>query len=679
VTTADPAPDVLPTSLLGDVDLHLFNEGSHLRLHDHLGAHPVEHEGTPGTHFAVWAPNAAEVSVIGEFNGWDPTAAPMTPRGMSGIWEAFVPGVGVGELYKYRIVSAASDHVVDKADPFAFHTQQAPATASVVWDLGYDWGDAEWMAERGARQAQQAPISIYELHMGSWRRGDDPDELMTYRDLADPLIEHVTELGFTHVEFLPVMEHPFYGSWGYQSTGYFAPSSRYGTPQDLMWLVDRLHQAGIGVILDWVPSHFPTDEFALGYFDGTHLYEHADPRQGFHPDWNSYIFNYTRHEVVSFLLSSAMYWLDRYHVDGIRVDAVASMLYLDYSREAGEWIPNAWGGNENVEAIEFLRRLNTEIYAAHPDVQTFAEESTAWPMVSRPVYVGGLGFGFKWDMGWMNDTLQYMQEEPINRKYHHDQLTFRSVYAFAENYCLPLSHDEVVHGKGSLLAKMPGDEWQQRANLRLLFGYMFTVPGKKLLFMGGEFGQEREWNHSHSLDWHLLDDDRHAGLQRWLGHVARLYRGEQALHELDTHPEGFEWLDASDWEQSIIAYLRRGHGTRDVLVVCNFTPVPRHGYRLGVPYAGFWRELANSDASEYGGSGQGNLGGLESTPVPSHGRLASLSLTLPPLSMVVLGGERTRSKVRSPRPVPSAPGPLTAPSGTVPGSGRPDQDATDDG
>ena len=677
MSTAQPASDALPTSQIGDVDLYLFNEGSHLRLHEVLGAHPTDRDGEAGTHFAVWAPNAASVSVVGDFNGWDGGAHPMQPRGVSGIWETFVPGIGVGEIYKYHVVSGDSDHVADKADPYALHSQVAPDNASKIWDLTYDWQDAEWMAQRGGRQAQQAPISIYELHLGSWRRGDDPEEFLTYRELADPLIEHVTNLGFTHVEFLPVMEHPFYGSWGYQSTGYFAPTARYGTPQDFMHLVDRLHQAGIGVILDWVPSHFPTDEFALGYFDGTHLYEHADPRQGFHPDWSSFIFNYSRNEVQSFLLSSALFWLERYHIDGIRVDAVASMLYLDYSRKEGEWIPNKWGGNENIEAIDFLRRLNTEIYAAFPDVQTFAEESTAWPMVSRPTYVGGLGFGFKWDMGWMNDTLSYMAEEPVNRKYHHDQLTFRSVYAFAENYCMPLSHDEVVHGKGALLDKMPGDDWQRRANLRLLFGYMFTSPGKKLLFMGSEFGQEREWNHNQSLDWHLLDDEGHAGLQRWLSHIAGLYRGEQALHELDSHPEGFEWIDASDWEQSIVAYLRRGRGTRDVLVACNFTPVPRHDYRLGVPYAGFWRELANSDAAEYGGSGLGNLGGIESTPVPSHGRVASLTLTLPPLSMVVLGGERARSSVRSPRPVPGSPGPMSAPSGTTPAHDRAPRADTD--
>ncbi|MBW3662872.1 MAG: 1,4-alpha-glucan branching protein GlgB [Actinobacteria bacterium] len=654
--TTSPSP-------LTEFDLHLFNEGSHLRLYEKLGAHPREVDGVAGTHFGVWAPGARSVSVLGDFNGWDQGATPLAARGVSGIWEGFVPDVGVGTTYKYHIVSEAHEgYEVDKADPFAFHTEVPPKTASKVWDLSYDWGDGEWMAQRGARQNLHAPISIYELHPGSWRRGDD-DETLSYRDLADPLIEHVTALGFTHVEFLPLMEHPFYGSWGYQTTGFFAPTSRYGTPQDLMWLIDRLHQAGIGVILDWVPSHFPTDEMGLAYFDGTHLFEHADPRQGFHPDWGSYIFNYGRHEVRSFLLSSAMYWLDRYHIDGIRVDAVASMLYLDYSRREGEWIPNQWGGNENIEAIEFLRRFNSEIYAAYPDVQTFAEESTAWPMVSRPTYIGGLGFGFKWDMGWMHDTLVYFSKEPVHRKYHHDQLTFRSIYAFGENYCLPLSHDEVVHGKGSLLAKMPGDDWQKYANLRALYGYMFTTPGKKLLFMSSEFGQWGEWNHSVSIDWHLLEQEQHAGLQRWLGHIAGLYRGERALHDLDCHPDGFEWLDASDWEQSIIAYLRRGRETETVLVVCNFTPGARHNYRVGVPHAGTWDEIANSDAEEYGGSGQGNLGAVEAVPVPYHGRPYSLNLTLPPLSVVALRGEP------SARPEPFEPTrrQLTgAPSGTTP-------------
>jgi 1,4-alpha-glucan branching enzyme len=650
-------------SLLSDDDVYLFNEGSHLRLYDHLGCHLVDRDGVSGAHFAVWAPNAASVAVIGDFNGWDPDSAPLAPRGSSGIWEGFVPEVARGATYKYRIVSNNQGYTVDKADPYAVHTETPPHTGSKVWPLDYDWGDADWMATRGPRNAHDAPVAIYEIHAGSWRhRVEDGNRPLTYRELAEPLIAHIHDLGFTHVEFLPLMEHPFYGSWGYQSTGYFAPSSRYGTPQDLMWLIDQLHQAGIGVLLDWVPSHFPTDEFALGYFDGTHLYEHADPRQGYHPDWSSWIFNYGRSEVQSFLLSSAMYWLDKYHIDGIRVDAVASMLYLDYSREDGEWVPNQWGGNENVAAINFLRRLNTEIYGNFPDVQTFAEESTAWPMVSRPTYVGGLGFGYKWDMGWMHDSLAYMSEEPIHRKYHHDQLTFRSIYAFTENYTLPLSHDEVVHGKGSLLTKMPGDGWQQFANLRLLFGYMFTTPGKKLLFMGGEFGQGREWDHGSSLDWHLLDIPLHAGLQRWVGDVARIYRDEPALHELDTQPDGFEWIDASDWEQSVVAFVRRGREGDTILVVCNFTPVPRHNYRLGVPHAGFWREVANSDATDYGGSGQGNLGGLESLPAPAHGRSHSVNLTLPPLGMVMLRGEPSQQpEIRTPTRRPRQ-----APSGTTP-------------
>ena len=646
-------------SVLTDFDIHLFNEGRHLRLYDKLGAHLA----ADGTTFAVWAPNAARVSVVGDFNGWNGDTHPLEPSGGSGIWVATIADVEQGHNYKYRIVSAADEgYTVDKADPYAFCTEVPPATGSRVWDLSYDWGDATWMAERGGRHSLHAPMSLYEVHLGSWRRSDD-NTMLGYRDLAGPLIEHLTDLGFTHVEFLPLMEHPFYGSWGYQTTGYFAPTSRYGSPQDLMWLIDQLHQAGIGVILDWVPSHFPTDEFALGYFDKTHLFEHADPRQGFHPDWNSWIFNYGRHEVRSFLMSSAMFWLDHYHADGIRVDAVASMLYLDYSREEGDWIPNQWGGNENVDAIELLRQLNTEIYAAHPDVQTFAEESTAWPMVSRPTHVGGLGFGLKWDMGWMHDTLAFLQEEPVHRKYHHDQLTFRSIYAFGENYCLPLSHDEVVHGKGSLLGKMPGDDWQRFANLRLLYGYQFTVPGKKLLFMGCEFGQRGEWSHDHSIDWHLLGEKDHAALQRWVGHIARTYGGERALHELDCHPSGFEWIDAGDWEQSIVAFARRGSGEETVLVVCNFTPVPRHNYRVGVPHAGRWVEIANSDAKEYGGSGQGNLGGLEAAPVPYHGRAWSLNVTLPPLAIVLLRGQTPQARgLEAARTT----GPMTAPSSTTP-------------
>ena len=636
----DETPDVPgagASSIFTDYDLYLFNEGSHVRLWEKLGARIREVDGTVGVHFAVWAPNAEYVSVIGDFNGWDKSSHEMAPRADSGVWELFVPEVGKGDSYKFHIRSRHEGYTVDKADPFAVHAETPPYTASKIWDLDYDWDDDDWMDERGDRQALDQPMSIYELHLGSWKRlPDEDDRPLTYRELADPLIDHVTELGFTHVEFLPIMEHPFGGSWGYQTTGYFAPTSRFGTPQDLKYLIDRLHQAGIGVILDWVPSHFPSDEHGLAYFDGTHLFEHADPRLGYHPDWNSYIFNYGRHEVQSFLLSSALFWLEEYHVDGLRVDAVASMLYLDYSRREGEWIPNEWGGNENVDAIQFLRRFNEEIYAAYPGVQTLAEESTAWPMVSRPTYIGGLGFGLKWDMGWMHDTLEYLSHEPVHRSYHHDQLTFRAMYAYSENYCLPLSHDEVVHGKGSLVNKMPGDDWQKFANLRALYGYMFTQPGKKLLFMGQEFAQWQEWSHERSLDWHLLDYQPHQGVQQCLSDIAGLYRELPALHDGDAEPGGFEWVDATDWEQSVIAYLRRSRDGEDVaVVVCNFTPLPRDNYRIGVPRSGFWREAFNSDASEYGGAGMGNYGGVEATPLPFHGRSHSINLTLPPLSVMV--------------------------------------------
>jgi 1,4-alpha-glucan branching enzyme len=632
----------MTSSPLTDLDLHLFNEGTHLRLGDRLGAHPGHVDGVAGVHFSVWAPNAAQVSVIGDFNGWNNDSHHMAPRGVSGIWELFVPDVGQGATYKYHVRSRHGDTRVDKADPFAVHTETPPLTGSKVWDLAYDWSDDEWMGSRAERQRLDRPMSIYEMHLGSWmRRPDEHDRPLNYVELAEPLIEHVQRLGFTHVEFMPVMEHPFGGSWGYQTTGYFAPTSRFGTPQDFKGLIDRLHRAGIGVVLDWVPSHFPTDTHGLAEFDGTHLFEHADPRQGFHPDWKSAIFNLDRNEVVSFLLSSAMFWLDQYHVDAIRVDAVASMLYLDYSREAGEWIPNEWGGNENLGAISFLRRFNTEVYQAFPGVQTLAEESTAWPMVSRPTYVGGLGFGMKWDMGWMHDTLAYFQLEPVHRKYHHDQLTFRAVYAFTENYCLPLSHDEVVHGKGSLLSKMPGDDWQKFANLRALYAYMFTTPGKKLLFQGGEIGQWQEWSHDRSIDWHLLTDDPqrdlHQGLMRCLGDLSSMYRDEPALHDGDVDPAGFQWIDASDSEQSVISYLRRTRdGSREVAVIANLTPVTRTNYRVGVPQRGFWAERFNSDAAEYGGSGTGNHGGTATVPLPCHGRGHSVVLTLPPLAVLVL-------------------------------------------
>ena len=616
---------------LSDDDVFLFNEGTHFRLYEKLGAHPA---GSNSTRFAVWAPNAAGVSVMGDFNGWREDAHPLRPRGGSGIWETVVEGAGPGALYKYRIQPRAGSALL-KSDPFAFHGEVPPKTASVVWSLDYAWGDGDWMAGRARANALNAPWSVYELHLGSWRRvAEQGWRSLSYREMAPQLAAYVKEMGFTHVEFLPLMEHPFFGSWGYQTTGYFAPSSRFGTPQDLMYLIDHLHQNGIGVILDWVPSHFPTDAHGLGLFDGTHLFEHADPRQGFHPDWQSYIFNYGRNEVRSFLLSSALFWLDRYHADGLRVDAVASMLYLDYSRRDGEWIPNEHGGRENLAAIDFLRRFNAAVYQSYPDTQTIAEESTAWPMVSRPAYVGGLGFGMKWDMGWMHDTLEYMQKDPIHRKFHHEKLTFRMLYAFSENYMLPLSHDEVVYGKGSLLGKMPGDDWQRFANLRLLFSYQFAQPGKKLLFMGGEFGQRDEWNHDGSLAWQLLERVPHRGVQRWVQDLNRFLRQEPAMHELDFEPAGFHWIDCNDSEQSVIALERRSRVGESVVAVFNFTPVPRPGYRVGVPQPGFWQERLNSDAHEYGGSGQGNLGGVSSTSHAWHGRADSIQILLPPLAAV---------------------------------------------
>jgi 1,4-alpha-glucan branching enzyme len=625
---------------LTEHDLYLFNEGSHYRLYHKFGAHPCTKDGVAGTNFAVWAPSAERVYVMGAFNGWNKTSHPMHAQGSSGVWECFIPGVGPGTSYKYHVVSRYHGYTVDKCDPVGFHAETPPHTASIVWELDYEWHDQAWMAQRKHHNALAAPISIYEVHLGSWMRiTDQGNRWFSYREIAPRLADHVQHLGFTHVEFLPLMEHPFYGSWGYQTTGYFAPTSRYGTSQDLMYLIDHLHQRGIGIILDWVPSHFPGDEHGLVYFDGTHLYEHADPQKGFHPDWKSYIFNYGRHEVRSFLMSSAMYWLDKYHVDGLRVDAVASMLYLDYSRKAGEWIPNEHGGNENLPAIAFLRRFNEEVYKNYPDVQTYAEESTAWPMVSRPVWLGGLGFGFKWDMGWMHDTLQYLHREPIHRQYHHNEITFRGLYAFTENFVLPLSHDEVVHGKGSLLSKMPGDDWQKFANLRLLYAYMFGQPGKKLLFMGGEFGQGPEWRHDASLDWHECEHPQHAGVLRLVADLGKLYRTEPALHEMDCKHEGFFWVDCSDNHSSVLSFVRKGYSSPDrILVACNFTPVPRYGYRVGVPCPGFWRELVNTDAHDYGGGGLGNRGGMDAEAQPWHGQGWSLNLTLPPLAAVFLKG-----------------------------------------
>ena len=624
-------------SLLSDFDLHLLTEGTHYRSYERLGAHLGERDGTRGTYFGVWAPNAREVAVVGDFNGWDPHACPMWRRGQDGIWEGFAPGIGAGALYKYRIVSEVGNYKVNKADPYGFAAEVRPLTASKVWDLaGFDWDDAEWMARRREGDFRSKPISILEVHLGSWMRmPEEGNRWLTYDEMAGRLADYVHEMGYTHVELMPISEHPFDGSWGYQPVGYFAPTSRFGTPDDFKGLVNTLHRRGIGVILDWVPAHFPNDEHGLGYFDGTHLYEHSDPRQGFHQDWNTFIFNYGRPEVANFLLSNALFWLDKYHIDGLRVDAVASMLYLDYSRKEGEWVPNEYGGRENLEAIALLRRVNELAHAEFPGVLTIAEESTAWPNVSRPTSAGGLGFDLKWDLGWMHDTLDYMGQDPIRRKFHHNQLTFRMLYAYSEDFILPLSHDEVVYGKGSLLTKMPGDTWQKFANLRLLFGYQFAQPGKKLMFMGDEFGQWREWNHDTSLDWHLLDEPLHRGLARWVRDLNTLYRGEPALHEKDADPEGFLWVDCHDADQSVLSLLRKGRSADDpLLIVCNFTPVPRPNYRIGVPRSGLWEEVLNGDATLYGGSGQGNIGGVATTPVHWHNHPQSLNLTLPPLAMI---------------------------------------------
>lgn len=637
--------------MITSYDQHLFNEGAHYRLHQKLGAHLEERDGVRGVRFAVWAPEAREVSLMGDFNGWQAGKIPLDRLEDSSIWEVFVPKIEQGARYKYRVTgSGIGGRYSEKADPFAFHTETPPHRASIVWNLHYEWRDQNWMQTREMRSSLKAPISIYEVHLGSWRRGKDGNHL-SYREMAPLLAEYVVQMGFTHVELMPVMEHPFYGSWGYQVTSYFAPTSRFGTPQDLMFLIDILHQSGVGVILDWVPSHFPTDEHGLGYFDGTHLFEHADPRLGFHPDWSSFIFNYGRPEVRAFLISSACFWLQYYHADGLRVDAVASMLYLDYSRGEGGWIPNRYGGRENLDAITLLRAMNEEVYRSFPGTQVFAEESTSWPMVSRPLYIGGLGFGYKWDMGWMHDTLSYLARDPIFRSYAHNQLTFRPMYASSENFVLSLSHDEVVHGKGSLLGRMPGDPWQRFANLRLLIANQFAQPGKKLLFMGGEFGQFREWNHDAELDWWHLEDPKHRGVQQLCRDLNQLYTGQPAMHEGDCSPEGFEWIDCSDASASVVVFLRHGESTREViLVVFNYTPIVRSEYRIGVPYGGRWKELINTDASIYSGSGVGNYGEVLAEKVEKHGRKWSMFVTLPPLSAIFFKGVDVPPEGPAPRP-----------------------------
>lgn len=631
--------EVVRHQMMTDYDVYLFREGRHSRLYEKLGAHRMQLGAVPGTHFGVWAPNASEVSVIGEFNDWKKGITALNAHDdESGLWEGFVPGVGEGALYKFAISSKHGGYTAEKTDPFAFFCETPPKTASIVHEPVFEWADSDWVHDRPIRNSLDSAISTYECHFGSWKRvpgeGDRP---LTYLEGAEQLPKYLNGMGYTHVEFLPLMEHPFYGSWGYQITGFYSPTSRYGKPEDLMSLVQNLHASGIGVLLDWVPSHFPTDGHGLGYFDGTHLYEYPDPRKGFNPDWKSYVFDFGRGEVRSFLLSSACYWLDRFHADGLRVDAVSSMLYLDYSRGPGEWVPNVHGGRENLEAISFLQSLNELVYSEFPDRQMIAEESTAWPMVSRPTSVGGLGFGMKWNMGWMHDTLSYYSRDPVYRKHHHNELTFALWYAFNENFILPLSHDEVVHGKGSLLSKMPGDTWQKFANLRLLLGYMFGHPGKKLLFMGDDTGVWAEWDHDRSLDWHLLGENMHRGVHRWVQDLNKVYGKENALHDVDFAPAGFEWIDYSDAASSIVSFLRRDRMAQDtVLVVCNNTPVPREGSVVGVPTGGTWSELLNSDGKEYGGSGLGNMGRVEAKNVPSNGRPYSLTLTIPPLASLFL-------------------------------------------
>lgn len=612
-------------------DLYFFSEGRGYDIYTKMGAHPA----AQGTRFSVWAPNARAVHVMGDFNGWNRASHPLSCVGHAGIWTGLVPEAHEGQCYKYYIDCRHQNRQLEKSDPLAFGTEIAPRTASVVTSLDYKWSDDEWLKQRGQKQNHRSPISIYELHIGSWRRNlEEGNRPLTYRELADELVPYIQETGFTHVEFLPVMEHPFGGSWGYQITGYFAPTRRYGTPQDFMYLVDRMHQAGIGVILDWVPSHFPGDGHALREFDGTHLYEHADPRQGYHPDWSSYIFNYGRKEVRSFLISNALFWFDKYHIDGLRVDAVASMLYLDYSRKEGEWVPNRYGGKENLDAMQFIKELNEAVYQRFPDAQMIAEESTAWPGVTKPTYMNGLGFGLKWDMGWMHDTLRYFQRQPVHRKYHQDDLTFRSIYAHHENFVLALSHDEVVYGKGSLLGRMPGDDWQKFANLRCLYTYMMTQPGKKLLFMGSEIGPWDEWNHDSSLAWHLLQYEPHQNIKRLVSDLNRIYRAEAALH-IDCEPSGFHFIDASDHEQSVLIYMRQNlHANEYIICAFNMTPVLRHDYRVGVPFFGLWQPILNSDDPVYGGCNI--IKAVSAFDQPQHGRPFSINLTLPPLAGVLL-------------------------------------------
>jgi 1,4-alpha-glucan branching enzyme len=624
-------------STLGEVDLHLLGEGNHWRSFDIMGAHPMEIDGTAGTRFAVWAPNARRVSVIGNFNSWDGRRHAMRLHPGIGIWEIFVPGVSAGDVYKFEIKARSGALMAEKSDPYGFWAEVPPKSASRVWHKnGWAWNDGDWMSRRQGMNALNTPVSIYEVHLGSWRRiPEEGNRPLSYREMAHQLAQYVEEMGFTHVELLPVHEHPFDGSWGYQPIGLFAPTSRYGSPDDFAYLVDYLHGRGIGVIIDWVAGHFPSDAHGPAWFDGSHLYEHEDPRQGIHKDWNTLIYNYGRNEVSNVLLANALFWMENFHIDGLRVDAVASMLYLDYSREHDEWIPNIHGGNENLEAISFIRRMNELVYSQHAGVMTIAEESTAWPMVSRPTWLGGLGFGLKWNMGWMHDTLRYMSKDPIHRRYHHDDLTFGLLYAWHENFILPLSHDEVVHGKGSILGRMPGDRWQRFANLRAYYGFMYGQPGKKLLFMGCEFGQENEWNYQASLDWHLLEDTFHEGTRRCVADLNHLYRDVPALHEQDCDPAGFSWIDCNDRDNSVISWLRKSKGDLDVvLFVSNFTPVLRHGYRIGVPRGGHWAEILNTDSAHYGGSDAGNGGGQNAEQIPWHGQSHSLMATLPPLSTI---------------------------------------------